>query len=303
MSWAIKTTNLSRSFGKVNAVRDLNLQVPEGSVYGFLGPNGAGKTTTIRMLLGLIRPGGGDIRLNGVDVHKQRSAALSGVGAIVESPALYPSLTGRQIMRLSTNLAGLSAREGEERLSQVGLTDSMDRRVQTYSLGMRQRLALARAMLGNPKLLILDEPMNGLDPAGIADMRALIRDLPQMLGSTVFLSSHLLSEIEHTASHCALIHQGELVFQDRLDDLLAQAASILVIETNRPLDLRVRFENRDLRTDQEGNRVKVHLKTTQSERGALMRTLLDEGFMVFGLWEERASLEELFLTITSQRSS
>ena len=193
MNLAIETAGLSRAFGSVTAVDGVDLQVPEGSVFGFLGPNGAGKTTTIRMLLGLISASAGTVRINGEDLGAARSAALSGVGAIVESPALYPNLTGRDIMAMAARLGGRSSGEAREMIDQVGLTAAANRRVSGYSLGMRQRLALAHAMLGKPRLLILDEPTNGLDPAGIADMRELIRALPRRLGATVFLSSHLRS--------------------------------------------------------------------------------------------------------------
>lgn len=300
MSLAIETAGLSRAFGSVTAVDGVDLQVPEGSVFGFLGPNGAGKTTTIRMLLGLISPSAGAIRINGEDLGAARSAALSGVGAIVESPALYPNLTGRDIMAMAARLAGRTSGEARDMIDQVGLADAANRPVSGYSLGMRQRLALARAMLGEPRLLILDEPTNGLDPAGIAGMRELIRALPERLGATVFLSSHLLSEIEQTATHCALIDNGRLVFQDRLSRLSDKAPTVLAIETNRPEALAKRFLETGVQADREGHIVRAQIELNEAQRADLAAALIGEGYAVSGLWTERPTLEALFLKLTGR---
>lgn len=300
MGLAVETAELSRAFGTITAVDGVNLAVPSGSVFGFLGPNGAGKTTTIRMLLGLIRPSAGLIRLNGEDLSSRRSAALSGVGAIVESPALYPNLTGRETLMMAARLSGLDRAEVRERLDQVGLSGDADRPVSGYSLGMRQRLALARAMLGRPRLLILDEPTNGLDPAGIADMRQLIRDLPQRLGATVFLSSHLLSEIEQTATHCALIDRGRLVFQDRLARLSETAPVIIAVESDKPAQLAKRFLEDGIHADREGAVVRAQLDIDAGSRAGLVSALVSEGFAVSGIWTERPGLEAVFLKLTGR---
>lgn len=300
MSFAVETSSLSRAFGSVTAVEGVDLAVPEGSVFGFLGPNGAGKTTTIRMLLGLIKPSAGSIRLNGDDLAGRRSAALSGVGAIVESPALYPNLTGWETVMMAARLAGLPRSEARDRLNQVGLSAAADRRVSGYSLGMRQRLALARAMLGRPRLLILDEPTNGLDPAGIADMRQLISDLPRQLGATVFLSSHLLSEIEQTATHCALIDRGKLVFQDRLARLSDKAPVIIALETDKPARLAKRFLEDGVHADRDGAVVRAQLDLDPGSRAGLVSALVAEGYGVSGVWTERPSLEAVFLKLTGR---
>ncbi len=300
MSLAVQTSGLSRAFGTVTAVDGVDLAVPEGSVFGFLGPNGAGKTTTIRMLLGLIKPSAGSIRLNGEDLAARRSAALSGVGAIVESPALYPNLTGWETVMMAARLAGLPRSEARDRLDQVGLTGAADRRVSGYSLGMRQRLALARAMLGRPRLLILDEPTNGLDPAGIADMRQLIRDLPRQLGATVLLSSHLLSEIEQTATHCALIDHGRLVFQDRLARLSDKAPVIIALETDKPAQLARRFLEDGVHADRDGPVVRAQLDLDAGSRAGLVSALVSEGYAVSGVWTERPGLEAVFLKLTGR---
>lgn len=303
MTYAIQTHQLSRAFGPVAAVDGLDLAVPEGSVFGFLGPNGAGKTTSIRMLLGLIKPDAGTIALNGCDLARERSAALAGVGAIVESPALYPNLTGREIITLAARLSGRPVSQGLEALERVRLVEAMDRKVSGYSLGMRQRLALARAMMGRPRLLILDEPTNGLDPAGIADMRALICALPSLIGATVFLSSHLLSEIEQMASHCALLDRGRLVFQDRLDVLSGAAPAELVIETDKPVLLAQRFLDQGVSAVHDGATVRVQASLSEAERCDLVRALVGEGIGVSGLRMEKPTLEALFLKLTGEGRS
>lgn len=300
MAFAIETQDLCRAFGDVTTVDGLNLVVPEGSVFGFLGPNGAGKTTSIRLLLGLIAPDAGEVRLNDCSLAQNRTQALSGVGAIVESPALYPNLTGREILTLAARLSGRPVRQALEQLERVHLVEAMDRKVSGYSLGMRQRLALARAMMGHPRLLILDEPTNGLDPAGIADMRALIRSLPETLGATVFLSSHLLSEIELMATHCALLDHGRLVFQDRLEKLSDAAPAGLLIETDKPVALVQRFLEQNVMAERDGDQVRAQISLSAEERRALVRALLDEGIGVSALRVEKPTLESLFLKLTGE---
>jgi ABC-2 type transport system ATP-binding protein len=211
---AIATRDLTRRFGDHVAVDHINLAVPPRTVYGFLGPNGAGKSTTIRMLLGLLRPDAGHVHLLGRPLAAHREALLREVGALVEAPSVYAHLTGRENLTVTATLRGGVPDAGIDRaLDVVNLRDAADQRVGAYSLGMKQRLGLALALLGEPQLLILDEPTNGLDPAGIQEMRALIREVPERAGVTVFISSHLLSEIELMASHVGIIHEGRLVFQ------------------------------------------------------------------------------------------
>lgn len=298
MKHAIHTQGLSRAFGTVTAVDDVALAVPEGSIFGFLGPNGAGKTTTIRMLLGLIRADRGSITLNGHDLQRERGKALASVGAIVESPALLPNLTGRETLALAARLLDKPKTAIPPLLELLDLVHAADRPVGGYSLGMRQRLALARALVGEPRLLILDEPTNGLDPAGIAEMRALIRQLPERFGTTVFLSSHLLSEIEQTADHCALIAGGRLIFQGRLETLQAQARPVLVIETDKPEAAVGLLLKRGLDADHDGRRVRVRADFDAKSRGELNAALVAQGHCVSGLQVERANLESLFLDLT-----
>ncbi|MBX9883047.1 MAG: ATP-binding cassette domain-containing protein [Sphingomonas sp.] len=219
--FAIETDSLTKRFGARIGVFDLALRVPTGSIYGFLGPNGAGKTTTMRLLLGLLRPDAGDVRLLGRSLARERRGALSGVGAFVESPSLYDHLSGETNLDMTRRLLGLPKREVARVLEIVGLRAAASRRVGGYSLGMKQRLALARALLGTPQLLLLDEPTNGLDPDGIIAMRDLVQSLPDRVGATVFVSSHLLAEVERVATVVGLMRGGRLVLQAEIGALQA----------------------------------------------------------------------------------
>ncbi len=234
MSNAIETHSLTRRFGDRTAVDAVSLTVPERSIYGFLGRNGAGKTTTIKLLLGLLRPDAGSARVAGIDIARDRIGAARKVGALLEAQGFYPNLAGRENLDLSRRLLGLPATEVDRVLEVTELGTHGRRRVADYSLGMRQRLGLARAMLGAPPVLILDEPTNGLDPEGIADMRGFLRELPTRTGATVLLSSHLLGEIEQTATHIGILSHGRLVLEGALADLKAGLASEVAIETDTP---------------------------------------------------------------------
>jgi len=225
---AIETEHLTKRYGVRAVVDDVALRVPMGCVYGFLGPNGAGKTTTMRLLLGLVRADAGNIRLIGHDVARHRRRALSQVGAFVESASLYDHLSGRANLDLTRRLLGLPEREIDRVLEIVDMRAAATARAGAYSLGMKQRLALARALLGSPRLLLLDEPTNGLDPDGIITMRILIRALPDRIGGTVFVSSHLLAEVEQVADHAGLMRGGRLVVQDEVRALLSGDAVVAV---------------------------------------------------------------------------
>lgn len=215
----IETEHLTKYYGKTPAVDGLSLSVPEGSVYGFIGPNGAGKSTTMKMLLGLVKPNSGSIRLLGKSMTQQnRLSLLRQTGSLIESPACYGHLTGEENLQILAELKNVPERNIDRVLEIVELTDSR-RKVQQYSLGMRQRLGIAQALLGNPKLLILDEPTNGLDPSGIQQMRNLIKDMPNRCGATVLISSHLLGEMEQMVDQVGIINHGRLLFQGELDDL------------------------------------------------------------------------------------
>src|SRR3954463_2283650 len=211
-----------RRGGRSVAVDGLDLSVPEGSVYGFLGPNGSGKPTTIRSLLGLVRPTAGKVRLLGADVPRGLPSVIGRVGAIVESPALFPTMSGRENLRLLAGMGSADRGRVDQVLEQVGLTERADDLVRKYSLGMRQRLGLAAALLEDPALVVLDEPANGLDPAGIRQVRELLRGLGRE-GRTVFVSSHILAEVEHTCDIVAILRHGRCVASGTVESVLASA--------------------------------------------------------------------------------
>jgi ABC-2 type transport system ATP-binding protein len=300
---AIETRGLTRDFGQLRAVDDVSLQVPEGTVYGFLGPNGAGKTTTIRMLLGLIKPTAGSVRLNGVELTDRSSAALSGVGAIVETPGLYPNLSGRENLELSALTHGGDRGEIQALAQLVDLSHAMDRRVGRYSLGMRQRLAIARALMGRPRLLILDEPTNGLDPAGMAQLRELIVDLPRRFETTVFISSHLLGEIEQTASACGLLHRGQLVFQGSLGSLQQQVSASIEIESADIGPLKQWVEQRGWPVVINGNRARIEQSLSADQRSQLIADLVGQGIAISEFRLVQPSLETLFFDLTREDSA
>ncbi len=218
MADALMTQGLTKRFGARTAVDSVSLTVPEGAIYGFLGANGAGKTTSLRLVLGLLCPNAGRIEVFGRPVGHRDAPRI---GALIEQPSLYPHLTGRENLDLTRRLLGLDASEIIRVLKVVDLSAAASQRVGTYSLGMRQRLAIARALLGRPRLVILDEPTNGLDPEGIADMRVLLRRLPEVDGATLIVSSHQLTELERVATHVGLLHHGRLLLQQEIADLLA----------------------------------------------------------------------------------
>ena len=302
MHCLIETRELTRRFGPRTAVDTLNLAVPAAGVYGFLGPNGAGKTTAIRMLLGLIRPNAGEVRLFGVHASGgNRTSLMQRVGALVESPSLYPHLTGRENLEVTRRLLGAPRNLIDVALDTVKLTKDADRRVREYSLGMRQRLGLGLALLNKPELLILDEPTNGLDPAGIHEMRDLIRRLPDEFGVTVFLSSHLLSEVEQIASHIGIIHEGKLLFQGPLSEL----------QTKQQTQLIVGVKQQDAAIDcltKAGWNVHRHVDgmlhvaaKTSDDAISVNKLLVDHRLEVFHIALAQPSLEDIFLTLTTNQ--
>lgn len=314
---ALEASDLRRTFGQVVAVDGLDLTVPRGAVYGFLGPNGAGKTTTIRMLLGLLQPDRGTVRLFGntlVPRHAHR--LLRDVGALVETPSLYPHLTGRENLDVTLRLIGAAPSRSDEVLELVDLQSAARRPVSGYSLGMRQRLALALALLGEPKLVVLDEPTNGLDPAGIRTMRNLIRSLARDHGLTVLLSSHLLAEVEQVATHVGIVLGGRSVFQGTLEDLARERRGQLVLGVDRPDAARQILEGDGHRVvrevareaeDGDGARLWLEPGAAPSDRSdvrpwqaVVNARLVAAGVAVDHLAWEQPSLEALFLRMTEK---
>ena len=295
--YLIETRGLSRRFGRQVAVADLNLLVPAAGVYGFLGPNGAGKTTAIRMLLGLIRPDAGEVRLFGQPLMSNHRALMSRVGALVEAPSLYPHLTGRENLEVTRRLLGSPRALIDVALETIRMTRDADRRVREYSLGMRQRLGLALALLNKPQLLILDEPTNGLDPAGIHEMRDLIRRLPEEFGVTVFLSSHLLSEVEQIAGHIGIIHESRLLFQGTLAELQQKQQTELAVGVTRPEEAMACLRETGWSVAQRDGLLSVAAKAPE-DAARINRLLVDHRLDVFHLALSQQSLEDIFLTLT-----
>jgi len=304
--YVVETSGLTKRFGERVAVDNVDLRVPPGSAFGYLGPNGAGKTTLIRMLLGLTRATAGTMRLLGRPVPAERATALARVGAIVEEPRFHSSLTGRENLSV---IAAARERQAHDRiegaLERVGLAERADDRVSTYSLGMRQRLGVARALLADPELLILDEPTNGLDPAGIHEFRGMIHGLVAE-GRTVLLSSHLLDEVEKICDAVAIVDHGRVVMQGSLAELTASRQTILIGASD---GVRVQAllaahpAVRSAAQTPEGIRVTLRpdFPTTAEDAAAdINRFLVEEGLAVHRLEPTRASLEERFLEITSR---
>jgi ABC-2 type transport system ATP-binding protein len=298
---AIRTEGLTKRYGGIEAVRDLDLEVHEGDLFGFLGPNGSGKTTTVRMLLGLVFPTAGRVELLGRPMPRAGRSVLAEVGSLVEGPAFYPHLSGRANLSLF-DAAGPGGRRSDRRrrvgeaLARVGLESVGRRPVKAYSTGMRQRLGLAAALLRAPRLLVLDEPTNGLDPQGMREIRDLLAGLAAG-GTTVFLSSHLLAEVEQICSRAAIVHRGRLVAQDRVAALLAPTGRVQVTtpDVGRAAELASGLAGIQL-GEWRDDRLVVQLDGTSPE--ALNRHLVEGGVRVRELLVERPSLEDVFLRLT-----
>ena len=296
---SIRTHALTHRFGQVLAVDRLELEVPTGSIYAFLGPNGAGKTTTIRAVLGLIRPTSGEVHLFGEPLAERRTSLLRRVGALVETPSLYPHLTALENLEVKRRFIGGSSNDIQQVLETVGLTQDARRLVRTYSLGMQQRLGLAKALLGQPELLILDEPTNGLDPAGIVEFRQLIQRLPAELGVTVFVSSHLLGEVEQVATYIGIIGQGRLLFQGTPAELHGRTRDSVLLRVDRT-DHALRVLSQAGWTVAHGENSDIVVEVDAAEGAAEVNGLLVRaGLKVYELRQQRPSLEDLFLQLTS----
>jgi len=298
---AVETVGLSKRYGQVWAAREVAMQVERGVVYGFLGRNGAGKTTIIRLILGLLHPSAGAARVFGYDVASQRIEAARQTGALLEARATYDQLTGRENLDATRRLLSLPAKEIDRVLEAVDMRHAADRKMGHYSLGMRQRLGLARAMLGAPRLMVLDEPMNGLDPDGIRDMRAIIRALPERTGATVLMSSHLLSEVQQTATHIGLMHDGKLLLQGPIDSLLAMATPELTIRTNDSARAREVLAGGGYAPEHADQALRLKLRGGDAESAAINRRLIDAGLDVIELAFRQTTLETLYVEVQQQQ--
>jgi ABC-2 type transport system ATP-binding protein len=301
---AIETSGLTKRFGQRTAVDGVGLVVPRGSAFGFLGPNGAGKTTMIRMLLGLTQPSAGEMRMLGRPVPAERASVLRRVGAIVEDPRFHPHLSGRENLRIVAALRGPEAHARiPAALARVGLSERADEKVKRYSMGMRQRLGVARCLLADPLLLILDEPTNGLDPGGIQEFREMIRAMVEQEGRTVFLSSHLLDEVEKICDAAAIVDRGKVVMQGPILELAAGGArhELIVGVDDVEVALRTLAANQLVHeASRADGGIRVVLNGDPGTAAAVNASLVRAGVGVNRLEPVRHSLEQRFLEVTAR---
>jgi ABC-2 type transport system ATP-binding protein len=297
---AISVSDLSKKYDSSFAVSHTNFQVPAGTICGFVGPNGAGKTTTIRMLLGLISPSGGTGRILGEPITSPEKY-LSQVGAMIEGPAFYPALSGAENLKVLATLGGFPLERVDQLLKQVGLADRGRSKYKTYSLGMKQRLGIAAALLPNPKLLILDEPTNGLDPEGIQEIRQLLRSLADG-GTTVFVSSHLLSELEIISEYLVMLRKGEVVFAGAMQDLFDAQQPFMLVKTENKSDL----DKVIALAESAGHKAHIrdgvaHIEGPAEWAGVLNKLAFESGILLTQLSPQLPNLEETFFEMTGDQ--
>ncbi len=284
--------------GRTVALQGLDLSVPTGGVFGFLGPNGAGKTTTIRCLLGLVRPSAGHLSMFGADVRHDLPSVIGRVGSIVEAPAMFPRFSGRRNLQILARIHGEGETAIDASLERVGLADRAGDLVKTYSLGMKQRLAIAATLLRDPALLILDEPANGLDPAGIVEVRELVRSLGAE-GRTIFISSHILSEVQQTADQVAIVAKGRLITSGPVDEVLTTGGRGLLVKVADLDAARRVLTDAQMPVVPAGDALKVDVPTEQAER--VSRTLAEAELYVTELRPDEVDLETVFLELTKDQ--
>jgi len=293
----IQTQNLNYYFGQQKVLDQLTLEVPIGGIYGFLGPNGSGKTTTIKLLLNLLKSREQNISLFGQQITENRTEILKKIGSLVEQPAIYPHLSGYENLKNRANLLGVSKEKVMETLALVGLTEAAKKSAEKYSLGMKQRLGIGLALLDDPELLILDEPTNGLDPNGIIEVRNLIKELAEKQQKTIFISSHLLAEIEKIATHVGIINKGKMLFQGSINELKSLKTSQIIIETsdNQTALMLLQSKYPDVKLD-----LNVHLPFENIQQmGFINHFLIQNGLIVYSIYQQKKDLESLFLDITN----
>lgn len=294
---AIKLNDLSKQFKENKALSQLNLTIESGQVFGFLGENGAGKTTTIKLILGLIKADGGSIELFGQNLNKHRTRLMGRIGSLIESPSYYPHLSGLDNLRILAKLRAIDPKFMAQALKTVNLLDAAHKTVKTYSHGMKQRLGIAMAILGEPDLVILDEPTNGLDPSGIRDIRQLILSLPKRFGTTVFVSSHLLSEMEQMVDRVGILKKGRLLFNGPLTELRAKASPYILVKTKQIAQAAEVLGRYKLETFPHlGN---LHIQAGSDEIQNINQTLVSSHVAVLEIREVVPSLEDLYFELTS----
>jgi len=302
MADIIVAKNLFKRFNEIKAVDDLSFSVPEGNIYGFLGQNGAGKSTTIRMLLTLISPTGGEIEIFGMDLKKHRKEVLKRTGAIIERPDLYKYLSALENLRIFAVLSGIRVTQKQlmGQLEKVGLSERANSKVKTYSQGMKQRLGIAIALIHDPQLIILDEPMNGLDPQGIADIRNLILHLSREMKKTILVSSHLLSEMELIADSMLIIDKGKKIVEGKMTELFAPSETIVELHTNHAAEAYEKIQKADLKKyvlSRKGDTVLFRIH--RSNVPVLVKDLVQMGIEIISL-SPKHSLENYFLSLTTE---
>jgi ABC-type multidrug transport system ATPase subunit len=295
---AIETRGLNYHFGNQKMVDNLSLQVPKGSIYGFLGPNGAGKTTTIKILLNLLKSPAESVFIFGLELNHNRIASLKRMGSLVEQPAIYGHLSGKENLYNRCILLGIKRSRAIELLALVGLRDAANKKAEKYSLGMKQRLGIALALLSDPELLLLDEPTNGLDPNGIIEVRNLMIELTSKHQKTILVSSHLLSEIERTATHVGIINKGKLLFQGSITGLQTLNKPTLEIEVDRMADALMFLQNHGMEVYNAGNCLQLAYVSAE-ESANINAMLVSNGFKVSSIHLVKKDLEHLFLDITN----
>lgn len=294
----IETRGLNYYFGNQKVVDDLSLKVEKGSIYGFLGPNGAGKTTSIKILLNLLKSPADTVFLFGKEINSNRIASLKRLGALVEQPAIYAHLSGAENLYNRCMLLGIKRTKAKEMLHLVGLEDAADKKAGKYSLGMKQRLGIALALLSDPELLLLDEPTNGLDPNGIIEIRNLMIELATKHQKTILVSSHLLAEIERIATHVGIINKGKLLFQGTINELHDLSKPMIELELNDIAKGREFLKSNGYQVlDSTEKKIILPFISTE-ECGKLNSSLIQHGFTVYSIYQVRKDLEHLFLDIT-----
>lgn len=304
MEYVVQTNHLSKRFGNEYAVKNLNLSIPKGEIYGFLGPNGAGKSTTIRMLLGLMKPTSGTVQIFGQDLKEHRQQILRKIGSLVETPSYYPHLTAFENLEVLRKI--LVDFPSEERIMEVleivKLSAVANKKVKGFSLGMKQRLGIAASLLNKPQLLILDEPTNGLDPSGIIEIRRLIKRLPEEYGMTVFISSHLLSEIEQIATRVGIITKGKMIFQDSIASMLSVAKPKIQLKVKNIEQAWRTLLAKGIQAERHEERLLLS-RCLDEEVADIVRLLVEKGHSIYRVEEKKQSLEEIFLDMTSEESA
>ncbi|HEK9103566.1 ABC transporter ATP-binding protein [Bacillus pfraonensis] len=302
MTYILKTTGLTKKYRNDYVVHNVDLKIPKGEIYGFLGPNGAGKTTSIRMLLGLIKPTQGNVEIFQQDLAKERLSILSKIGALVENPSYYAHLNAIENLEVYRILRNAPKEKIEEVLQIVGLQHAAKQKVKEYSLGMKQRLGIAIALLGDPQLLILDEPTNGLDPEGIHEIRMLIKQLAKERGITILISSHLLSEIDQMATYVGIIAKGKLIFQDKIGRLRQHAHRSITLMTDKPDSAWKLILSKGIPSIQEEKQI-ILSNVSNETISNIVKILVTHNISVFRIEENKKSLEEIFLQLIKEEET